>query len=307
MQPTVTVIVPVFNASATVGNVLRSLTSQSYPAESTELLFVDNGSSDNTKEIIRNYPVKLFSEHTSPSPYAARNLGIQNSSGRIIAFTDANKVPEEGWIEEGVAALLGSDADLAGGDIQFDTGENPGVAEVFDALTFNNNRSLVEKEKGSACGNLFVRKAIFEKTGLFPGSIRSGMDIWWTQRAVRSGFTLVFAEKAVVHCIPRTLPDVIKKSYRVGVSHPVNMKSRGLGVPAILWEIVKTLAPPRISPLRDKLEQTSHSVSLVKLWAVAWVSRLMLASGRLYGLFFMRLQPDTEPFTAPEGDKAGDL
>jgi glycosyltransferase involved in cell wall biosynthesis len=290
-----------------VENVLRSLTSQTYPAESTELLFIDNGSSDNTKEIIRKYPVKLFSEDSSTSPYAARNLGILNSSGRIIAFTDANKVPEEGWIEEGVAALLGPDADLAGGDIQFDTGENPGVAEVFDSFTFNNNRALVEKEKGSACGNLFVRRSVFEETGLFPGTIRSGMDIWWTQRAVQSGFTLVFAEKAVVHCIPRSLPDVIKKSYRVGVSHPINMKSRGLGVSAILWEIIKTLAPPRISPLRDKLKHSSHSVSLVKLWTIAWFSRLMLAFGRFYGLFFMRSQPSAEPFIAAGNDRAGDL
>ena len=307
MQPTVTVIVPVFNASATVGDVLHGLVTQSYPEEYTELLFVDNGSSDGTQAIIRSFSVKMLTEENSTSPYAARNMGIQHASGQILAFTDANKIPDSRWIEEGVAALLNSGAGLAGGDIQFKTGVNPGVSEVYDSLTFNNNRALVKKENGSACGNLFVRKEAFEKTGLFPGTIRSGMDIWWTQKAVRCGFSLVFAEKAVVRCIPRKLPDVIKKSYRVGVSHPINMKSRGLSAPAILWEIIKTLAPPRISFLRKKMNQSPHSVSLAKLWAVAWISKAALAAGRLYGLLFMTVLPSPEPYKSAENKQVDDL
>lgn len=307
MQPTVTVIVPVYNASATVGDVLHALVTQSYPGDRTELLFVDNGSSDGTEDIVRSFSVRILKEENSTSPYAARNLGIQHASGEIIAFTDANKIPDSRWVEEGVAALLNSGAGLAGGDIQFNTGVNPGVPEVYDSLTFNNNRALVNKEKGSACGNLFVKKEVFEEIGMFPGTIRSGMDIWWTQNAVRNGFSLVFAEKAVVRCIPRKLTDVIKKSYRVGVSHPINMKSRGLSVPAILWEIVKTVSPPRISSLRKQLNQSPHSVSIAKLWAIAWISKTMLAAGRLYGLLFMDVPPGPEPYKQAENKKAGDL
>ena len=307
MQPTVTVIVPVYNASATVEDVLHALVTQSYPDDCTELLFVDNGSSDGTEDIVRSFSVRILKEERSTSPYAARNLGIQHASGQILAFTDANKIPEGRWIEEGVAALLNSGADLAGGDIQFDTGMNPGVPEVYDSLTFNNNRTLVKKENGSACGNLFVKREVFEKTGLFPGTFRSGMDIWWTQKAVRSGFHLVFAEKAVVRCIPRKFADVIKKSYRVGVSHPINMKSRGLSVPAILWVIIKTCSPPRISPLRKKISESPHSVSMARLWAVAWISKTALAAGRLYGLLFMNVLPSPEPYKSVINKRAVDV
>ena len=307
MKPTVTVIVPVYNASATVGDVLHALVSQSYPEDRIEILFVDNGSSDETEDIVRSFSVRILKEEKSTSPYAARNLGIQHASGQIIAFTDANKIPESSWVEEGVAALLNSGAGLAGGDIQFDTGVNPGVPEVYDSLTFNNNRALVNNENGSACGNLFVKKEVFEKTGMFPGSIRSGMDIWWTQHAVKNGFSLVFAEKAVVHCVPRKLPDVIKKSYRVGVSHPINMKSRGMSAPAILWEIVKTVTPPRISSLRKQLNQSPHPVSIAKLWAVGWISKTMMAAGRFYGLLFMEVPTGPEPYRQAENKKAGDL
>ena len=307
MQPTVTVIVPVYNASATVGDVLHALINQSYPAEHTELLFVDNGSSDGTEAIINSFSVTMLTEVNSTSPYAARNLGIQHASGQIIAFTDANKIPDSRWIEEGVAALLNSEAELAGGDIKFDTGVDPGVSELYDSLTFNNNRSLVKKENGSACGNLFVKKEVFEKTGLFPGTIRSGMDIWWTQRAVRYGFSLVFAEKAVVCCIPRKFPEVIKKSYRVGVSHPIIMKTRGISAPAIFWEIIKTFLPPRISSLRKQMNQSPHTVSSAKLWAVAWISKSALAAGRLYGLLLMNVPPSPKPYKSAEYKRVDDI
>lgn len=300
MQPTVTVIIPVYNASKTVESVLHALTSQTYPADKTEHLIVDNGSTDGTMELLQNFPVTLLIEKESTSPYTARNFGIKQASGQIIAFTDGNKIPDKSWIEQGVAALIESGADLAGGDIQFDTGASPGVSEVYDALTFNNNRDLVENENGSACGNLFVRKKVIQKTGLFPDTIRSGMDIWWTQRAVRSGFKLVFADKATVYCIPRNFPAVIKKSYRVGVSHPINMKSRGLSTVAIIWEIAKTVSPPRTAFLRKKLNQSGHSVTFLKLWCVAWISKFALAAGRFYGLLFMSRQPDAKPFKASD-------
>lgn len=295
MNPTVSVIVPVYNASATVESVLDALLSQSYPAAHTELIFVDNGSLDDTTERIKKYPVMLLSEGTSRSPYPARNLGIRHATGEIIAFTDANKIPDGCWIEEGVSALQPSGADLAGGDIQFNTGSNPGAAELYDSLTFNNNRYLVEHENGAACGNLFVKREVIQKTGLFPAGLRSGMDIWWTQKAVRSGCRLIFAEKAVVRCIPRKFPAVVKKSYRVGVSHPVNMKSRGVSGLSILWTAIKTLSPPRFSSIREKLNQSPHKVSFFRFWAIAWISKAAMAAGRFHGFLFMNVQPKPEP------------
>lgn len=288
LNPIVSIIIPVYNASETVESVLDALLSQSYPDDRTELIIVDNGSLDETPGIVKNYPVTLLTEDSSRSPYTARNVGIKESAGQIIAFTDANKIPDKNWVEEGVAALESLDADLSGGDIQFTIGENPGVAEIYDSITFNNNRNLVKHEKGAACGNLFVKREVIEKIGLFPGNIRSGMDIWWTQKAVESGFKLVFAEKAVVRCVPRKFPSVIKKSYRVGVSHPINMKSRGVSSPYILWTAIKTLSPPRLSNLREKMNHQLKSASLFKLWSTAWISKIVMATGRLYGLFFMK-------------------
>lgn len=299
MNPTVSVIIPVYNASATLESVIEALLAQSYPADSTELIFVDNGSEDDTTTILKQYPVTLLSETSSKSPYAARNLGIQHATGQVIAFTDANKIPDKNWIEQGVGALQRPDADLAGGEIRFILDENSGIAEIYDSIIFNNNQMLVKNEKGAACGNLFVDKQVIKKVGLFPGKVRSGMDIWWTQKAVRSGWKLIYAENAVVRCIPRTFSDVIKKSYRVGVSHPLNMNSMGMSKASIFWTAIKTFSPPKLSDWREKLIRSGRSVSLVKMWNVAWFSKIAMAAGRLYGLAFMNFNPEAETYRPP--------
>src|SRR5699024_3087196 len=117
---------------------------------------------------IRKYPVKLFISDDDRNPYLARNKALEMAEGEIIAFTDANKIPEKDWIERGVDALIGQKADLAAGDIQFRLNENSGSAEIYDAITFNNNRLLTGRERAAVTGNLFVKKELFAVLDDFP-------------------------------------------------------------------------------------------------------------------------------------------
>ena len=290
MKPTVTVIIPVFNAEKWVEEVLRSLCSQTYSQEKTEIIVVDNGSTDNSKHIIRKYPVKLCINEGDRNPYQARNRALELATGDIIAFTDANKIPKKDWVEKGVDALTAQKADLAGGDIQFRLDERSGPAEIYDSITFNNNKLLAEREHAAVTGNLFVKRELFEVLDKFPENRRSGMDVWWTHRAVGHGFTLLFAEQAVVYCIPRTMAGVLKKSYRVGRSHPFNMRSEGMSVPAISFTTLKTFAPPKPSKLKVQLAQQAHKASFSGVWLVAWLSKICMGAGRLHGLFQLNLK-----------------
>lgn len=292
MKPTVTVIIPVFNAEHWVEDVLKSLCSQTYLQEKTEIIFVDNGSTDNSKHIIRKYPVKLLISDDGRNPYLARNKALKIAKGEIIAFTDANKIPERNWIEMGVDAFIGQKADLAAGDIQFKLDEHSGPAEIYDSITFNDNRLLTEREGAAVTGNLFVKRELFDVLDKFPENRRSGMDVWWTRRAVEHGFLLIFSEQAVVYCIPRNAPGVLKKSYRVGKSHPFNMRSSGLSVASIFITSLKTFAPPKSSKLKEQLAQQPYNVSFPGVWLIAWLSKICMGAGRLHGLLQLNLNAD---------------
>lgn len=88
----ISVVIPAYNAGKHIGEALQSVLEQEYPAK--EIIIVDDGSTDKTKEIVKQYSVEnityLFQQNAGPSK--ARNSGILRSSGDFIAFLDADDV-----------------------------------------------------------------------------------------------------------------------------------------------------------------------------------------------------------------------
>lgn len=94
MDPQVSVIVPCFNARATIGRCIESVISSSSDI-AVEMVLVDDGSSDDTASVVRDYvqegrvKIALFSTKHSGAN-AARNLGLLNAKGRYVQFLDAD-------------------------------------------------------------------------------------------------------------------------------------------------------------------------------------------------------------------------
>lgn len=292
LNSTVSVIIPVLNAAGLLKRVLKSLSEQTYPAELIETIVVDNGSTDESVDVAKSFGVKVYSQPDKQSPYAARNLGFEYATGSVIALTDSNKIPDRKWIEEGVRAIEENDADLAGGQISFDLPENATASETYDAITYNNNSKFVHELKASAAGNLFFKKTVLDDIGKFPDTFRSGMDIWWTAKAVQSGYKIVFAEKSIVYCQPRTLKPLLKKSFRVGVLHPVIFQQQGRSVPYILGQTFRTFAPPSLHQIKEKTGQLHQKASRLTVWGVAWLNKMMMGFGRIRGLTNLKKQMD---------------
>jgi glycosyltransferase involved in cell wall biosynthesis len=95
----VSIVLPVFNAEQTIGSVLLKLVEQSYPDKNYEIIVVDNGSSDRSRQIIRKFTVKLLHETRFANSYYARNQGVLQATGDIIVFIDADCFPERDWLE----------------------------------------------------------------------------------------------------------------------------------------------------------------------------------------------------------------
>ena len=104
--PTVSVIVPTHNMGHFLGSALQSVLSQSY--RDFEIIVVDDGSTDNTSEVLARYSLDaiircLHQENRGPS--AARNAGIKAARGRYIAFLDADDMWLPGKLDRQVAAM----------------------------------------------------------------------------------------------------------------------------------------------------------------------------------------------------------
>ncbi|MBA7514945.1 hypothetical protein ES705_06982 [subsurface metagenome] len=74
----------------------------------------------------------------------------------------------------------------------------------------------IRERKVAKTANLFAKKEIFNKIGLFPDYVKSGGDVQWTNKATRKKYSLVYAPKAIVMHPARSLKNLIKKQYRVG-------------------------------------------------------------------------------------------
>jgi len=94
-NPLVSVITPVFNGEAFVAESIKSVLTQSY--SDFELIVVDDGSTDDSCEIVRSYHdndprITLISNKNKKGPAGARNTGIRRARGRFIAFLDCDDI-----------------------------------------------------------------------------------------------------------------------------------------------------------------------------------------------------------------------
>ncbi len=108
----ISVIMPCFNGEKYLREAIESVRQQTYPH--VELIVVDDGSTDGSKDILRAYGEKItVLEQENQGPYPARNLGIEASHGEFVAFLDADDYWRADCLELLHKALADSDAAVA--------------------------------------------------------------------------------------------------------------------------------------------------------------------------------------------------
>ena len=285
MTPRVSVIVPAWNEERRIARCLEALVAQTWPADRLELIVVDNGSTDATRGRVREFPVRLLVERGAQSPYAARNAGLAQAGGDILAFTDADCIPAKDWIERGVARLEAEAADLAGGLVQFQFSAPPRAAELVDALhNLDQERSIAERGVAKT-GNLFVRRDVFQQIGRFEER-RSGCDVAFTARASGAGFTLVFAPDAVVEKPARGALALARKQLRVGRGQLALWRRDGVPGAEIRARTLRCFRPSRPAAIRASLARRGPpgcERRVLAVWFADWWLTACQGAGRVLG------------------------
>ncbi|MCC6486943.1 MAG: glycosyltransferase [Candidatus Hydrogenedentes bacterium] len=210
----VTIIIPAYNAAATLAECLDACLKQSHAP--TEVIVVDDGSTDDTPRIAGQFPVE-FVRQEQQGPAAARNHGARVAKGELLIFTDSDCVPEPHWVqqlvdcfEEGVAA--------AGGTYGIANNRSLLARMVHEEIVMRHRRFGKEVDfLGSF--NVAIRREAFERVGGFDESFRaaSGEDNDLSYRLRDMGGRLCFAHDAVVrHYHPTRLWPYLKAQARHG-------------------------------------------------------------------------------------------
>lgn len=109
-EPLVSVIIPTYNRANKVCDAIRSVLNQSY--KNVQILVVDDGSTDATPEIVSKFPDIEFIQQKHAGQAAARNNGLENAKGDIIANLDSDDIWDQSFLAECVEKIINSGFDF---------------------------------------------------------------------------------------------------------------------------------------------------------------------------------------------------
>ena len=173
--PLISVIVPVYNAEKTIKKCLEQLTNQTYTH--TEIIVIDDGSTDNSASICKEFDVTLLTQSHSGAGIA-RNLGIKNSSGTYLFFADADDYLEIDALSCMVSSMDNTDLLVFGykqNDKDFTYSPTTLSALEVKRTYFSKKE---QKVKGSIWNKCFKATIIKENHIEFPSIARNEEEIF---------------------------------------------------------------------------------------------------------------------------------
>lgn len=160
-----------------------------------EIVVVDDGSRDATREVAGRYGSRIRYVHQAAAgPAAARNFGLAQTKGSLVAFLDA----DDEWLPEKTRLQLSRfearpELDLClGHAVNFWSADVPADRRSTDPR-------LLAPWPARSCIVLMARRSIFERIGGFDPALAFGEDLEWFGRAGESG------------CVVETLPEVLAR------------------------------------------------------------------------------------------------
>jgi glycosyltransferase involved in cell wall biosynthesis len=200
MTETISIIVVTYNDREKLLRCLASFGEQSWPREQTEIIVVDDSSTDGTAEAVKlDFPETIIISKENSGPDNSRNHGIDRATGDIIALIDADCTAPPHWLENLAAALKQNDTPVIGGRIF-----HPGGfwARMIGISDFGEFQGLKPKEVSNipTC-NMGARREVFDRFR-FDETARIGGDVLFAQKLKENGIRLLYEPRIKIHHHP---------------------------------------------------------------------------------------------------------
>ena len=196
--PRVSVVVCAYNAESTIEDCLSSLERLTYP--DYEIILVNDGSADRTSAIGRAHPRVRVVDTRNAGLGAARNVGLTNATGEIVAYTDADTRADPDWLTFLVQPFLRSDVVGCGGPNVVPP-DDPPMAQAIARAPGGPTHVLLDDriaEHVPGCNMAFRREALLAIGGFNPLYLRAGDDVDVCWRLQARGWKIGFASAALV-------------------------------------------------------------------------------------------------------------
>lgn len=255
----ISVVVPARNAEELIRPLLDALEAQTLPRDRWELVVADDASGDGTASVVRESGLgSVVRMPRQGGSYAARNLALRETSGALIALTDADCRPEPAWLEMASREVEARGLDLLAGGIHIPASDSPGVAESLDVAAGLDQERYVSELGFGATANLIMRRCVIDRIGPFNERLISGGDVEFSRRATAAGFKLGYSGDVRVRHEPRTRArQLVRQSFRIGFglgqwAHFAAGAARG-GETSRLWTSWAAWRPRRTVPGIERL------------------------------------------------------
>jgi GT2 family glycosyltransferase len=230
MQRLVTVVIPNWNGSALLGNLLGALQRQTYPIDRT--IVVDNGSGDDSLAVARNFGAETIDLGKNTGFSHAVNCGIRSAGGGWIAILNNDVTPESGWLANLIGHAESTNAWFATGKL-LDATRRDQIDGSFDAICrgacawrcgAGRPDSPLWNQSREICFTPFtaavVRWELFQEVGLLDENFESYLeDIDFGIRCAAAGFQGMYVPEAIAYhqgsaTLGRWHPESVRKISR---------------------------------------------------------------------------------------------
>jgi glycosyltransferase involved in cell wall biosynthesis len=260
------IIVPFLNEEVYLEACIAALKNQTLDRFQYELIFIDNGSTDSSAEIIKNHPDIIYLSESIRDAYIARNRGIQHAKGKVIVFIDADCIAEANLLKAYADAFDNPNLGIALGRINFP--KNSGVIlNYYEAYYATKMRLMASVLPAETCyghaGNMAVRSDLFKVLGLFaPMPIVGDAEIVQKYLKLFPQSRIAYLDHAAVtHMEVGSSAALLKKLYSYGIYSKTFSQSSSFRV-ANMKEKLLTLTSCITENSYSKLEQLQLTLTL---------------------------------------------
>jgi glycosyltransferase involved in cell wall biosynthesis len=213
MEKRISVIVPNYNGSGTIGKCLEAVFSSDY--ESFDVIVVDDCSTDDSVEIIRRFPCRLVTLDRNSGASVARNTGARNSSGDVLFFIDADCIVQKDTLSIVDKTITGHEDTVFGGTysrVAFDDN----FFGTFQSVFIHWSETKRKEPDYIATHAMVIRRKLFEKSGGFQEDFLPILeDVEFSHRLRKSGIKLKMnPEITVKHIFNFTLGRSLRNAFK---------------------------------------------------------------------------------------------
>jgi glycosyltransferase involved in cell wall biosynthesis len=219
MRPRISVVIPVWNGESRIAATLDALAAQTAPADSFEVIVVDNGSTDRTAGIVQHYDFVTLLSEPKPGSYRARNGGVAQARGEYILFTDGDCVPAREWVDQALVEISKNHGGIgiwAGQITMFIEEGGAFFSSRYDKLLTGFDQERNAEAGRCVTANWLCRRDTLLEIGGFNNDALSGGDVDCASRFVAAGYRICYAPGMTVgHPTRANLVELVRKRRRV--------------------------------------------------------------------------------------------